>query len=118
MALFISEGHLATHIRRMTRIYRNRRHTLLAELAKRLSGAVTVIPSAAGLHIAVRLGPGIDAERLAASAAGLGVNVRTLQSFIVRVRRHSGLVFGFGATAEPEIAAGVRTLSSALRRRD
>jgi len=60
---FIAEGHLARHVRRMTRLYQSRWDALASGVLKWLAGAIDPIPSAAGLHISARVDPGIPARQ-------------------------------------------------------
>jgi GntR family transcriptional regulator/MocR family aminotransferase len=51
LARFITEGHLARHVRRMSRIYARRRARLLEALARSPHIFGEVVPSVAGLHV-------------------------------------------------------------------
>jgi GntR family transcriptional regulator/MocR family aminotransferase len=114
LAAFIAEGHLARHVRRMGRLYSARRAVLLDGLAHGFGGLLEPSAPAAGLHLAARCVGGLDAEVLAAQALRQGVRVPTLRDFALRPLRTSGLVFGFGATDERAIRAGLRHLGAAL----
>jgi hypothetical protein len=52
LARFISEGHLARHVRRMSEVYTRRRAALLEMLIRFSSVFGNVVPSVAGLHVA------------------------------------------------------------------
>ena len=108
LAAFIAEGHLARHVRRMRKVYAERRTTLLRALAVHCGDRLTPLPAAAGLHVAVLPRMPLDAEAVAGRAARLGVAVETLESFAVARPGPSGLVLGFGqidvAGIDPAIA--------------
>lgn len=55
LAEFIHGGQFSLHLRRMRRLYRQRRDALVAELELRLGGLATVYGGSAGMHLALRL---------------------------------------------------------------
>lgn len=97
LAAFIVEGHLARHIRRMTRIYGQRRSLLLERLAERCGDTLEAIPAAAGLHVSARFAQPRDGRQLAAAAAEMGVGVRALSEYALAPIGRDGLVFAYGA---------------------
>jgi GntR family transcriptional regulator/MocR family aminotransferase len=84
LAEFIAEGRLTRHVRRMRKIYGDRRRLLLAGLNEHCRDWLTPLPALAGLHVAARLRPGLDAE------------------------------LGYGAENEEVIAAAMRRLGAIL----
>src|SRR5205814_2045824 len=77
---FIAEGHLMRHVRRMRKVYGDRRTALLHALARHCGGAVSPIPGEAGLHLAARLTAPHRANVMVARAAEQGVKLQALQS--------------------------------------
>src|SRR5262249_57845579 len=75
LAKFIHEGHLARHIRKMRRIYAERRPELIRCLRASLAESLDLWPSVAGLHIAAGLKRGLSGGVVAESAKSLGVGV-------------------------------------------
>ena len=69
LADFITEGHFASHVRRMRALYAVRREHLVAALRRRLSGLLEVVPSEGGMQLAATLAPGVD-DAAASRAAG------------------------------------------------
>jgi GntR family transcriptional regulator/MocR family aminotransferase len=116
LAAFIGEGHLARHVRRMRRIYGERRRALLEALAKDPARWLAPYPSAAGLHLAVRLPPEADARRVVGFAADLGVGVYPISMFAMDGRGHNGLVLGYGVLPEADVRAGAWTLVQCAQR--
>ncbi|HET6971843.1 MAG TPA: PLP-dependent aminotransferase family protein, partial [Phenylobacterium sp.] len=112
LAAFIAEGHLARHVRRMRKVYGERRDRLLDALDRRMPGRV--LPAAAGLHLALELPPDIDAQALAARAAEAGVAVRALARFDAGGGPRNGLVFGYGVIAPERVDEGVRRIAALL----
>ncbi|WP_009914639.1 aminotransferase-like domain-containing protein, partial [Burkholderia humptydooensis] len=55
LADFIEAGHFTRHLRRMRRLYDERRGALQAALTRHLGGALTVSGGAGGMHLSARL---------------------------------------------------------------
>src|SRR6185369_3292469 len=69
LADFINEGHLTRHVRKMRRVYAERRATLLEGLSQ--VPWLEPVPSVAGLHLAAFTRSGLDADALEARAREL-----------------------------------------------
>jgi GntR family transcriptional regulator/MocR family aminotransferase len=107
LARFIQEGHLARHIRKMRRIYAQRRRLLLQCLDGDAFGSAEPWPSAAGLHIALRLKRGVSGDVVANAARVQGVGVDSLSEH--------GLALGYGTIEISQIEEGVRRLMRVIR---
>ncbi|MDX6711374.1 MAG: GntR family transcriptional regulator / MocR family aminotransferase [Blastocatellia bacterium] len=107
LAKFIQEGHLARHIRKMRRIYAQRRQLLFQCLESDVFGIAEPWPSAAGLHIAVRLNRGLSGDEIANAAKAKGVGVDSLGPH--------GLALGYGAIEISQIEEGARRLMRVIR---
>ncbi|EHP38117.1 GntR family transcriptional regulator [Cupriavidus basilensis OR16] len=110
LAAFIAEGHLARHVRKMRRLYGARRQLLLDTLRADFSGRLDPVPCAAGLHLAALWAGRADPEPLAARARQQGIGVWTTQEYYLGPQDRAGLLFGFGAIDEADIAAGLKAL--------
>ncbi|MBO0816719.1 MAG: PLP-dependent aminotransferase family protein, partial [Actinobacteria bacterium] len=110
---FISDGHLARHIRRMRALYAAREAALAEAIERELGGMLSVTPPHAGLHLIGWLPDGTSDELAAARAAAHGVDAQPLSAHALRPGR-PGLLLGHAATPEPEIIAGVRRLAASL----
>jgi GntR family transcriptional regulator / MocR family aminotransferase len=115
LAALIAEGHLARHVRKMQRIYAGRRDRLLEGLRSGCAEWLDPIPSAAGLHIAAVFKKAADEAALVAEARKLGVRVHPLGVHYMRRPVKRGLLFGYGAIDENDIAEGLSRLRRALR---
>ncbi|MEQ8357549.1 MAG: PLP-dependent aminotransferase family protein [Kiloniellaceae bacterium] len=120
LAAFIDEGHFATHVRRMRRLYAARQAALVAAARRHLGDYLSVAPDDAGLHLMAWLKPAL-AERLgdrgaAEAAAAAGIAVSPLSDFFVDEPTRQGLLLGYAAVPEDEIESGARRLAVALRR--
>lgn len=114
LARFIAEGHLAQHVRRMRVLYRKRRAALLETLQREAADLFELGASEAGLHLAVRFRDGRDDRAAAETARAAGLSVMPLSRYAI-ARPVSGLVLGFAAFPEAELAAAVQRLVKALR---
>ena len=115
LAAFIAEGHFATHIRRMRKLYAERHEALLEAAARHLGGRLEVRHVRSGLATVASLPAGADEEALAAAAAAGGVTVTPLARYCVAPVPARGLVLGFGAVPPRTISGGAASLASALR---
>jgi GntR family transcriptional regulator/MocR family aminotransferase len=109
---FIVEGHFRRHLRRMRRLYAERRAALL-EAVRRLP--LDVESPEAGLHCVGWLPDGMDEHSLVRQAAAHGLNLWPVSSFSVEPLARKGLVLGYGEYRVPEIKDGVRRLAAAMR---
>ncbi len=106
VAEFMDEGHFATHIRLMRRLYKAR-HDALMEAAAALHGAVTVQETTSGFHTPAFVSGGVEAETIVQQAAERGVTLAPLSRYCMAPIAQAGLVFGFGSTTPEDIRRGV-----------
>ena len=116
-AALIDEGHLARHLRKMQRVYAERRTVLLAGIAALLDESLQVLPGVAGLHVALRLGRRYKEQEILAAAGRLGVELGVLAPYYLGRPAMQGLVMGYGAIGRAHIAEGLLRLRRVLRRR-
>lgn len=111
MARFLAEGFYARYLRRVGKLYADRRAVLLEALTK-IDG-LTVSGSDGGIHFLLTL-PRLSETELLARAAGAGLPLRGLSEFCHRVPpRPSTLVLGYGGLATEEIGPVVDRLAKA-----
>lgn len=116
LAAFIAEGHLARHMRKMRKVYGDRRAVLLHAIAQHAGDLLTPIEGDSGLHLAAHLVPSIDALAIAQAADERGHRIQALNRFgSARDSTLNGFVFGFGLMDERGIERGVETLAKLLR---
>jgi GntR family transcriptional regulator / MocR family aminotransferase len=114
VAAFISEGHLARHVRKMRDVYKKRRQLLLHVLEEKLGEWLVPIPSCYGMHIAAVARTSRDLDRL---AEGLQDNVKihAFSRYYLGPQTRTGLIFGYGAVDLAEMNRGVSALRRAFR---
>ena len=111
VADFMDEGHFATHIRLMRRLYKARYEALMEE-SRILPDCIALQETASGFHTPAYLAPGIDAQTVVAQAAERGVVLAPLSKYCLSPIERSGLVFGFGSAAPEDIRRGMEILRS------
>jgi GntR family transcriptional regulator/MocR family aminotransferase len=115
-AMFIDDGLLGHHIRRMRRVYAQRHDRLVSLLARQFSGHLTPLPSAGGLHLAAlfkaRKGPTDVA--IAEHVAAEGVAIYPLSTHYAARRLRQGFLFGYGAIDLERIPEGLARLRRCL----
>jgi GntR family transcriptional regulator/MocR family aminotransferase len=116
VAEFIDEGHFASHVRRMRRIYAER-HDVLCESAKRrLGGLLDIVPSQSGLHTIGHLAGSLSELGVAKAAEERDITASPISRFSIAPVAVSGLVLGFGGIPPAAIDAGVGVLADVLER--
>jgi GntR family transcriptional regulator/MocR family aminotransferase len=114
LARLIRNGEYARHVRRVRSVYRQRRDVLIAQLAAQLPD-VSVEGVAAGVHLLVRLPPGIDDIAVVAAAEARGLRVQAVASHCIASARNGGLVLGYGRLHGSAIPAAVGELAAVIR---
>lgn len=107
LADFLREGHLERHIRRMRRLYKRRRETLLGALGRYFGDDAMVMGDAAGMFTLVRFSD----VRIRARAERNGVHVLAADGYYLSGKSRNEFVLGYSATGERVIAAGVKRLA-------
>ncbi len=105
----LQRGELDHHLRRMRLIYRGRRDSLLAALARSLPD-VRPVGAAAGLHVLAWLPDDVDEAAVVAGAQASGIAIGSLATRRI-APGPGGLIFGYGAIAEPAIEPGIARLA-------
>ena len=111
LTAFITEGHLARHVRKMRRIYSERHDILQSAIERFCARQLKVVGIGAGLHLAALLNGSISATALIERAQAAGIRLHALQKFAAADHKAEGLVFGYGAIESQQIGDGVRRLA-------
>ena len=114
VAEFIEDGHLARHIRRVRRIYRERRDLLLELLDRRLGRQLEVIPSFYGMHVAAIARGGVDCEAISDSLARRGVMVHGLARYFLGPASRSGFIIGYAAAGPESLRNAVDAIAEEM----
>jgi GntR family transcriptional regulator/MocR family aminotransferase len=114
MADFIVERHFERHLRRLRRLYGEKRAILVTELDRTLAGRVRHSTVEAGLHVLIYLEPGLDESRVVRAAAAHGVRVYPGAPFHFEAQPPPSILLGFSGLRDDDIREGVRRLAEAI----
>jgi GntR family transcriptional regulator / MocR family aminotransferase len=114
LAQFIREGYLDRHVRKMKKIYKEKRERLVSAIQQNFKKA-TIIGKSAGMHLVVEI-PGIDFHpTLIHRMKQAGVKVYPIEHYSLEKGKHrSRIVMGYGGLSLEEIEKGVRLLREIL----
>jgi GntR family transcriptional regulator/MocR family aminotransferase len=116
LAQFMAEGLFAPHVRRATRVYRERRTALLDTLADLSPSALEVLPSVAGLHVCTYFADtAVDDVDVARRASAVGVAVEPLSPRFHTVTPRPGLALGFRHITAKRIPEAITRLRAVLQ---
>ena len=116
LAEFISEGHLASHIRRMRSLYMERRDFMKRIIEEELQGLIEVQDTEAGMHFVGWLPRGASDAHVSSEAAKAGLRVMPVSAFAMTPMDRAGLLLGFAGFSKPVIRKGIRELGVVVRR--
>ena len=114
-AIFIEEGFFSTHVRRMRKLYRERRDAFLHEANKHLSGVVTFPKVEAGMDVIGTLPANEDDQQVSQLLASRHIDVPPLSAYSLKSKL-SGLVFGFTAFSESQTRSSIRSIAEVIRK--
>jgi GntR family transcriptional regulator/MocR family aminotransferase len=114
LSAFITEGHLARHVRKMRQLYQKRRQHLLASLERDFSQWLKPVPSLYGMHVAALACSAVDLDGAVQSVLGSHVTIHSLARYYMGQPSEAGLVFSYGTADIPQITRGLALLRDAL----
>lgn len=112
LAEFMSSGEFYRHLRRVRRIYGERRKYLLTRLTQDFSDYGTVTDHQAGMQIVFNLAASYEDTDIAQRAFDKGLSLTTLSSFSDTSTDRNGLIMGFCAYSEEELAPALAHLKT------
>lgn len=119
LAGFIDNGHLASHVRALRKLYRGRRDALLQAAQQQLPPGATLGPMSGATHACLHLDRRWDDRALAEQLNARGLAVQPLSAHVWQRRDGAaslnGLLLGYGADDEAAIAAAVADIGRLLR---
>jgi GntR family transcriptional regulator/MocR family aminotransferase len=110
LAAFIGEGHMARHVRKMRKLYSERRELMMSGLQTHFSQWLEPIPSSGGMHMTALLRESLDIDAIVRSARARNMDIRSLRSYTNNGESPDGLVLGYGATDAQGITEGLLEL--------
>lgn len=114
LARFITEGFYLSHVRRMRKIYAERREVFIEQFNKLLSDRFSLEIADAGLHALAWFRSEKDLALLQRAAPTLGVKISPLSFFCIEAKLPPALLLGFAAWSPTQIREGLTRLARAL----
>jgi GntR family transcriptional regulator / MocR family aminotransferase len=115
LARFIREGHFSRHIRKMRRLYEERRGVLVEAIKSVFGNSCELIGAEAGMHITLFLGDRLRDTEIAAQAAQRSLWLSALSLSYAGSDRRQGFVLGFGNAPAESIPGAVRLLRKLVK---
>jgi len=112
LALFIEEGHFERHLRRMRKVYEQRRTAMLAAFETFFGDRALITGTESGMHVLVQIHDVADADDFIARAREHGVGIYSATSYYT-TEPPPGAIFlmGYSSVTEERIHEGIRLLS-------
>ncbi|WP_343733004.1 PLP-dependent aminotransferase family protein [Duganella sp.] len=116
LAEFLRSGQFVLHLRRMRRLYRQRRDALVAALEKHLGSAATVHGGSAGMHLSLRFNDArIDDNAIVAQALEHGIAVNALSQHDTQGDSGwKGLMLGYAQVPAERMEGLVKQLAALI----
>lgn len=114
LARFINEGFLLSHIKRMRKLYAERREFFIKEFNMLLGDRFILQIPEAGLNFVAWLRCESDFARVAPLIAKIGIKPRPLSFYCVQAKLKPAFVFGFAAWTSAQTRESLIRLASAL----
>ena len=108
LADFMQLGHLGRYIRKMRRIYGERRNVLVESIRVEFGDFLRVHGSSAGMHISVSLPEGFNDLQISERALEQKLVLWPLSSYYAGEKPLHGFVLGFGSATAEQIPKAVR----------
>jgi GntR family transcriptional regulator/MocR family aminotransferase len=116
LARFITEGFFLSHIKRMRKIYSQRRDCFIQQFNELLGGRFTLQVPEAGLNIVAWLKHEDDFPIVRRVTLEIGVRPSPLSLYCIHAKLKPALVFGFAGWTPAQIRESLVKLASSLRR--
>ena len=115
LAEFIAENHFSRHIRRMRKLYAERRQIMINALEKHLGNKIRIQPSSAGLHLTIWLDKPLDDVEISHKLNQKGIINEPLSKYVFGEKLPPALILGYAAFDEYQIKNGIRELAQIIQ---
>jgi len=115
LARFINEGFFLSHIRRMRKLYAERREFFMKEFNRLLGDRFILQIPEAGLNFVAWLRFETDFEKVGRVCTGIGIKPSPLSFYCIEAKLKPAFVFGFAAWTRAQIRESLLRLASALK---
>lgn len=114
LADFITQGHFATHLRRMRELYMQRRRDFIETAAEVSDGRFQIDSPDSGMNVIAWLPEGVDDSRIHAKAQDMGIHCYPLSDYCVRPYPRSALILGFTCVQSHLLRPGLQALAQVI----
>ncbi len=114
LARFLTEGYFLSHVKRMRKLYSDRRDFFIEQFNKLLSEHFILQIPEAGLHFVAWLRRRKDLPLITRVCADIGIRPSPLSSCFIKAELDPALTFGFAAWSRAQIREGLARFASAL----
>lgn len=114
LAEFIGRGAYLAHVRRMTRLYRERRDCLMRALTEEAGDRLAIEAPAGGMQLLARYRGPADDRELSRRLLEAGVVARPLSEMLHHETQEQGLFLGFAAWTNAELMEGARLIGRCI----
>jgi GntR family transcriptional regulator / MocR family aminotransferase len=114
LARFMAEGFFLSHIRRMRKLYSDRREYFIEQFNSLLDKYFILQVPEAGLHFVAWLRRKADLPVITGVCAEIGIRPSPLSSCFIKADLDPALTFGFAAWSRAQIREGLSKFASAL----
>lgn len=114
LADFMKSGGFCRHLRRVRRVYDERRKFVSARLRHDFAEFGTFTDHQAGMQVLFHLNDGLEDKDISVPANDMGIAAQPLSRFSVAGSEHNGLVLGFCGYAEEEMEPALAKLKACL----
>ena len=114
LARFLTEGYFLSHIKRMRKLYSDRRDFFIEQFNKLLSEYFILQVPEAGLHFVAWLRRKEDLPLITRVCTEIGIRPSPLSSCFIKAELNPALTFGFAAWSRAQIREGLAKFASSL----
>src|SRR6266481_1033022 len=114
LARFLTEGFFLSHIKRMRKLYSDRREFFIEQFNNLLSEHFVLQIPEAGLHLVAWLRQKTDIPRITRVCTEIGIRPTPMSSCFMKAEPEAALTFGFAAWSRAQIREGLSKFAAAL----
>jgi GntR family transcriptional regulator/MocR family aminotransferase len=114
LAEFLRSGEFALHLRRMRRLYRQRRDALAAAIERHLGAIAVVHGASAGMHLSLALPAELPDAAIARAVRAQGIAVNALSAHAIGATHWNGLMLGYAQVPAERMDELVKRLAAVI----